>query len=78
MTERTVNMEKNLKFYRKLPIPKEVKAQFPISDEMARVRECRIKEMSDVFEGKSDKLILVIGPCSADAEAPASESCMKR
>ena len=66
-------MEKNLKFYRKLPIPKEVKAQFPISDEMARVRECRIKEMSDVFEGKSDKLILVIGPCSADAEAPVLE-----
>ena len=63
-------MEKNLKFYRKLPIPKEVKEQFPISASLASIRQNRIDEMCDVFTGKSDKLILVIGPCSADAEKP--------
>ena len=63
-------MEKNLTFYRKLPIPKEIKAEFPISPELAAIRQKHIADMADVFEGKSDKLILVIGPCSADSEKP--------
>ena len=61
-------MEKNLTFYRKLPIPKEIKAEFPISEHLAAVRQKQIDEMRDIFEGKSDKLMLVIGPCSADNE----------
>ena len=66
-------MEKNLTFYRKLPIPKDIKAEFPISRELQELRQKRIDEMNDVFTGKSDKLLLVIGPCSADAEAPVLE-----
>ena len=66
-------MEKNLTFYRKLPIPKDIKAEFPISKELQELRHKRIDEMSDIFTGKSDKLLLVIGPCSADAEAPVLE-----
>ena len=66
-------MEHNLTFYRKLPIPKEVKAEFPISKELAELRQQRINEMSDIFTGRSDKLMLVIGPRSADAEAPVLE-----
>lgn len=66
-------MEKNLTFYRKLPIPKDIKAEFPISKELQELRQKRIDEMSDIFTGKSDKLLLVIGPCSADAEAPVLE-----
>ena len=66
-------MEKNLTFYRKLPIPQDIKAEFPISKELAELRQKRLDEMSDIFTGKSDKLILVIGPCSADAEAPVLE-----
>lgn len=60
----------NMEFYRKLPIPMEVKKQFPLSQKLAEVREYQINELKKVFEGKSNKLILVIGPCSADAEAP--------
>ncbi len=66
-------MNKNLTFYRKLPIPKDVKEQFPISDELAKIRARQIDEMADIFEGRSDKLLLVIGPCSADSEAPVLE-----
>ena len=66
-------MEKNLTFYRKLPIPKEIKVEFPISEKLKELRQSRIDEMNDVFTGRSDKLILVIGPCSADAEAPVLE-----
>ena len=66
-------MEKNLKFYRKLPIPKEIKAEFPISEQLRAQRERRIAEMADIFEGRSNRLLVVIGPCSADAEEPVME-----
>ena len=63
-------MYNNLTFKRKLPIPKEIKEEFPVAPEVAAMREAQLKEMADIFEGKSDKMILVIGPCSADSEAP--------
>ena len=55
-------------FERKLPIPKEVKAQYPLSPELEKVVNKRAGEIADIFTGKSDKLALVIGPCSADNE----------
>ncbi len=58
----------NMDFKRKLPTPKEVKEMYPISDEMARVKEENDKEIQAVFTGESKKLVLVIGPCSADRE----------
>lgn len=56
----------NMIFYRKLPIPKEVKAQFPLTEEMKKCKEIRNEEIKKIFTGESDKFILVIGPCSAD------------
>ena len=56
----------NMKFYHKLPIPQDVKAHYPVTDSMKAVKAKRDKEIKDVFEGKSDKFLLVIGPCSAD------------
>ncbi|MEE0944672.1 MAG: 3-deoxy-7-phosphoheptulonate synthase [Clostridia bacterium] len=56
----------NMDFIIKLPIPQDVKAQYPLTDELSKVVEKRNQEINDVFTGKSDKFILVIGPCSAD------------
>lgn len=56
----------NMVFERKLPIPKECKEMFPLSDELAAVVKARADELADIFTGKSQKLVLVIGPCSAD------------
>ncbi len=58
----------NMIFERKLPIPQEVKAMYPLSDDLAKIVSDRDAEIADIFTGKSDKLILVIGPCSADNE----------
>ena len=58
----------NMKFVRKLPIPMDIKAQYPLTDELAAIKKKRDDEIRSVFEGKSDKFILVIGPCSADNE----------
>ena len=58
----------NMEFYRKLPIPKDVKAQFPLTAEVEKTIETKRKEINEVFSGDSNKFILVIGPCSADNE----------
>ena len=58
----------NMEFYRKLPIPKEIKEQYPVTEEMARVKASNDEEIRKVFAGESEKFILVIGPCSADRE----------
>ncbi len=63
----------NLEFARKLPIPKEVKQMYPVSDEMAAVKAERDSEIAKVFRGESDKFLLVIGPCSADSKEPVLE-----
>ena len=56
----------NMKFYRKLPIPQEVKAEYPVTPEMAAVKVARDREIRSIFTGESNRFILVIGPCSAD------------
>ena len=66
---------KNMMFKRKLPVPMEIKEQYPLTQELARVKEERDAIIADVFTGKSDKMILVIGPCSADREDAVLEYC---
>ncbi len=58
----------NMNFKRKLPIPKDTKEMYPLTEELANLKSIRDEEIKAVFSGKSDKLILVIGPCSADNE----------
>ena len=58
----------NMIFERKLSIPMEVKEMYPLTHEMLESVEKKRIEIKNVFEGKSDKIILVIGPCSADNE----------
>ena len=58
----------NMVFHRKLPIPLNIKEEFPATEEITKTREKRLEELSNIFTGKSDRFILVIGPCSADRE----------
>ena len=62
-----------MNFHRKLPIPQEVKKEYPLTEHMKEIKEARDAGIRDVFEGKSDKFILVIGPCSADHSEPVLE-----
>ena len=58
----------NLEFIRKLPIPAEIKEQFPLSENLKKIKAERDAEIAKVFTGESKKFILIIGPCSADRE----------
>lgn len=58
----------NITVKRKLYTVEELKALLPMSGEMTALKAARDKEIADILSGKSDKIILVIGPCSADRE----------
>ena len=55
-------------FERKLQIPQEVKKLYPLTSELEKIVNERALEISDIFSGKTDKFILIIGPCSSDNE----------
>ena len=58
----------NMIFERKLAIPMEVKEMYPLTGEMSKTVRERDGEMKDILSGKSDRILLIIGPCSADNE----------
>ncbi len=58
----------NMLFERKLAIPMEVKEMYPLTGNLSRIVEERTAMLKAIFEGKSDRFLLIIGPCSADNE----------
>lgn len=62
-----------MNFHRKLPIPQEVKAEYPLTERMEEVKAKRDESIRTVFDGSSAKFILIIGPCSADHSEPVLE-----
>ena len=63
----------SMNFHQKLPIPKEVKEEFPLTQRMIQVKAERDHEIRAAFDGSCDKFILIIGPCSADHKEPVLE-----
>ncbi len=55
-------------FMKKLPTPEEIRSQYPIDTAIQTLKAARDQEIRDVFTGKSDKFLAIIGPCSADNE----------
>lgn len=74
MPENMITAERNaiymgFEFIRKLPTPAEIKEQFPLPENLAAIKERRDAEIREVLTGRSDKFLVIIGPCSADNEA---------
>lgn len=65
----------NMNFKRKLPVPKEIKEQYPLTTELAQIKQARDREIAEVFTGKSSRMVLIVGPCSADREDAVLEYC---
>ena len=64
----------NMHFLRKLPTPKEIKEMFPLNDNEKNIKKINDKEIKKIFTGESHKLLLIIGPCSADNEDSVIDS----
>ena len=58
----------NAEYVKKLALPEEVKEIYPVTAEMEQAVINTKREVERVIEGFSDKLVLIIGPCSADNE----------
>lgn len=58
----------SMEFIRKLPIPQDIKEQFPLSEEIKRIKAERDSQIANIFKGEDDRFLLIIGPCSADRE----------
>ncbi len=63
----------NMDFVCKLPIPKLIKEEFPLTEKGSQIKKERDEQIRAIFEGRDRKLILVIGPCSADNEDSVME-----
>ncbi len=60
--------EMNMTFRTKLPLPEELKKGYPLSTQLAKMKKQRDQEITDIFQGRDNRLLLIIGPCSADRE----------
>lgn len=53
---------------RTIPSPEEIISMTPLDEHLKKVKAERDKEIKEIFSGKSNKLVVIIGPCSADDE----------
>ena len=58
----------NMVFRREMPTANVIQEMYPLSEEMRERKRKNYEEIRAIFEGRSKKLLLVIGPCSADRE----------
>ena len=68
---------KNMNFRRRLPVPRDIKERYPLTPALAAVKGQRDRELAAIFTGQSDRMALVIGPCSADREDAVLEYCTR-
>ena len=54
----------------RIPEPEEIKQLVPMPESLKKVRLEREKLITDVITGKSDKLVVIVGPCSAHEPEP--------
>ena len=60
-------------FVKQLPSPDQIKAQAPMYEEIKKIKAARDRLIQDVITGKSDKFLVIVGPCSADNEDSVCE-----
>ena len=57
-----------MEFKRKLTIPAELKKLYPVTEEMQRAFQARDEALKAILSGEDNRIVLIIGPCSADRE----------
>lgn len=55
-------------FERLLPTPAQIREEYPLPAHFAALKQERDREIADIITGKSDRFLMIIGPCSADNE----------
>ncbi len=60
-------------YVRNIPPPEEIIQELPLNIDLMEKKIERDQEIKDVFLKKSDKFLLIVGPCSADNEEAVCE-----
>ena len=58
----------SFKYLQKIPTPAEITKQMPMPANLIKVKAARDKDILNVLKGSDHRLLLIIGPCSADDE----------
>lgn len=58
----------DMEFRKRLPDPEELKNEFPLSPDLVKLKDDRDEEIKRIILGKDNRMLLIIGPCSADRE----------
>jgi len=58
----------SFEYRREIPQPKDILEDMPLSLELSTIKRKRDQEIRSVFTHQNDKLVLIIGPCSAHDE----------
>ena len=66
-----------MRFKRKVSLPNDIKNLYPLSEDMKKKKEEIDNNIKNIFEGKDDRLLLIIGPCSADREDAVIDYCKR-
>ena len=56
-----------------MPTPEEIAKELPLTDELKELKKKRDQEIADIISGKDDRVLAIIGPCSADNEDSVCE-----
>ena len=70
-------MSMAMEFVRKMPLPQEIKRDYPADGQIKTLKEERDREISDILTGKDSRILLIIGPCSADREDAVLEYMLR-
>lgn len=57
-----------INYITKVKTPDELKSEYSLRKDLAELKVKRDAEIADIITGKSDKFLVIIGPCSADNE----------
>ena len=63
----------SMRLNHELPLPDVLKAQYPVPEEVKKIKKIRDDEIRKIFTGESDKFVVLVGPCSADNEESVCE-----
>jgi 3-deoxy-7-phosphoheptulonate synthase len=63
----------NIQRIKQIPSPEQIVEEIPFPTHLRQIKQQRDEDIKRIFEGKDDRFLLVIGPCSADSEEPVCD-----
>ena len=67
----------NMEFIRKVDLPKTIREKYPLDDDLKKIKAENDLALRKIFTGEDDRLLLIIGPCSADREDAVIDYCKR-